>query len=41
MTIPQTRVLDLDKMLPAIPGTRIHVGLLVAFGGRSSSSTSC
>jgi simple sugar transport system permease protein len=32
VTIPQTRVLDLDKMLPAIPGTRIHIGLLVAFG---------
>jgi simple sugar transport system permease protein len=32
VSIPQTRVLDLDKMLPAIPGTRIHVGLLVAFG---------
>jgi ABC-type uncharacterized transport system permease subunit len=31
VTIPQTRVIDLDKMLPAIPGTRIHVGLLVAF----------
>ena len=26
VTIPQTRVLDLDKMLPAIPGTRIHIG---------------
>src|SRR5581483_5007214 len=32
VSIPQTRVLDLDKMLPAIPGTRIHIGLLVAFG---------
>ncbi len=32
VSIPQTRVLDLDKMLPSIPGTRIHVGLLVAFG---------
>jgi general nucleoside transport system permease protein len=32
VNIPQTRVLDLDKMLPAIPGTRIHIGLLVAFG---------
>jgi ABC-type uncharacterized transport system permease subunit len=30
VSIPQTRVVDLDKMLPAIPGTRIHVGLLVA-----------
>jgi len=32
VNIPQTRVLDLDKMLPAIPGTRIHIGLLVALG---------
>ncbi len=32
VSIPQTRVLDLDKMLPAIPGTRIHIGLLVAVG---------
>ncbi|MFN2628459.1 MAG: ABC transporter permease [Gaiellaceae bacterium] len=31
VTIPQTRVLPFDKMLPNIPGTRIHVGLLVAF----------
>ena len=31
VTIPQTRVLPLDKMLPDIPGTRIHIGLLVAF----------
>ena len=30
VSIPQTRVVDLDKMLPAIPATRIHVGLLVA-----------
>jgi len=30
VTIPQTRVLPLGKMLPNIPGTRIHVGLLVA-----------
>jgi simple sugar transport system permease protein len=28
--IPQTRVLPLDDMLPAIPGTRIHSGLVVA-----------
>jgi general nucleoside transport system permease protein len=27
---PQTRVIPLDDMLPPIPGTRIHVGLLVA-----------
>ncbi len=32
VSIPQTRVLDFEKMLPAIPGTRIHIGLLVAFG---------
>jgi general nucleoside transport system permease protein len=32
VTIPQTRVLDLDNMLPSVPGTRIHIGLLVAFG---------
>ncbi len=32
VTIPQTRVIDFEKMLPAIPGTRIHIGLLVAFG---------
>ncbi len=32
VNIPQTRVIDIDKMLPAIPGTRIHIGLLVAFG---------
>jgi simple sugar transport system permease protein len=30
--LPQTAVIPLDRMLPAIPGTRIHVGLLVAFG---------
>ena len=29
--LPQTQVIPLDKMLPNIPGTRIHVGLLVAF----------
>jgi simple sugar transport system permease protein len=28
---PQTRVIPLEDMLPPIPGTRIHVGLLVAF----------
>jgi len=32
VNIPQTRVIDIEKMLPAIPGTRIHIGLLVAFG---------
>jgi simple sugar transport system permease protein len=29
--LPQTEVIPLDKMLPNIPGTRIHIGLLVAF----------
>ena len=29
--LPQTAVIPLDKMLPPIPGTRIHIGLLVAF----------
>jgi ABC-type uncharacterized transport system permease subunit len=29
--LPQTAVVPLDKMLPPIPGTRIHIGLLVAF----------
>jgi len=29
--LPQTAVVPLDKMLPNIPGTRIHIGLLVAF----------
>jgi simple sugar transport system permease protein len=28
--VPQTSVLDLSAMLPSIPGTRIHVGVLVA-----------
>src|SRR5207249_4381153 len=28
--LPQTQVIPLDKMLPSIPGTRIHVGVLVA-----------
>jgi ABC-type uncharacterized transport system permease subunit len=30
VNIPQTRVLPLNRMLPAIPGTRIHIGVLVA-----------
>jgi general nucleoside transport system permease protein len=30
VNIPQTKVIPIDKMLPAIPGTRIHVGVLVA-----------
>lgn len=29
--VPQTPVLPLDDRLPTIPGTRIHVGILVAF----------
>lgn len=29
--LPQTAVIPLAKMLPPIPGTRIHIGLLVAF----------
>jgi general nucleoside transport system permease protein len=28
--VPQTQVLDIGAMLPPIPGTRIHVGILVA-----------
>ncbi len=30
VTVPQTRVLDLAYMLPYIPGTRVHVGVLIA-----------
>ncbi|MGI8393154.1 putative B6 ABC transporter permease subunit 2 [Leucobacter sp. W1038] len=30
VTVPQTRVLDLGLMLPFIPGTRIHVGFVIA-----------
>lgn len=30
VNIPQTRVIPVDHMLPTIPGTRIHVGVLVA-----------
>jgi len=30
VTVPQTRVLDLDLMLPYIPGTRVHIGFAVA-----------
>jgi ABC-type uncharacterized transport system permease subunit len=29
--LPQTAVIPLDKMLPSIPGTRVHIGILVAF----------
>jgi len=32
VNIPQTRVIALDHMLPSIPGTRIHVGVLFALG---------
>jgi ABC-type uncharacterized transport system permease subunit len=32
VNIPQTRVIAPDHMLPSIPGTRIHVGVLVALG---------
>ncbi|MFC4222598.1 putative B6 ABC transporter permease subunit 2 [Lysinibacter cavernae] len=28
--VPQTRVLPLETMLPYIPGTRVHVGLIIA-----------
>jgi ABC-type uncharacterized transport system permease subunit len=30
VTVPQTRVLDLGLMLPYIPGTRIHIGFVIA-----------
>ncbi|HXH98612.1 MAG TPA: ABC transporter permease [Gaiellaceae bacterium] len=29
--LPQTAVVPFEKMLPSIPGTRIHIGILVAF----------
>lgn len=29
---PQTKVIDLSNMLPFIPGTHVHVGVLIAFG---------
>ena len=32
VNIPQTRVIPLDRMLPSIPGTRVHIGVLVALG---------
>lgn len=32
MSQPQTRVLDLGLMLPYIPGTKVHVGFLLALG---------
>jgi simple sugar transport system permease protein len=31
VNIPQTSVLPFDKMLPNIPGTRVHIGLIIAF----------
>ena len=30
VNIPQTQVIPLDRMLPSIPGTRVHIGVLVA-----------
>lgn len=30
VSVPQTRVLDLANMLPFVPGTRVHVGLVLA-----------
>ncbi|MGH2858573.1 MAG: putative B6 ABC transporter permease subunit 2 [Solirubrobacteraceae bacterium] len=30
VNIPQTRAIPLSRMLPSIPGTRVHVGVLVA-----------
>ena len=30
VNIPQTRVIPLERMLPSIPGTRVHIGVLVA-----------
>jgi general nucleoside transport system permease protein len=30
VNIPQTRVIPLDHMLPSIPGTRVHVGVIIA-----------
>src|SRR5690606_21817671 len=30
VSVPQTRVLDLDFMLPYIPGTQVHVGFVLA-----------
>jgi general nucleoside transport system permease protein len=30
VNIPQTRVISIDHMLPSIPGTRIHAGVIVA-----------
>lgn len=30
VTVPQTRVLDVEYMLPYIPGTRVHIGFAIA-----------
>lgn len=30
VTVPQTRVLELSLMLPYLPGTRVHVGIVIA-----------
>ena len=30
LTVPQTQLLDAERMLPHLPGTKIHVGFLVA-----------
>ena len=35
VNIPQTRVIDPSRMLPSIPGTHIHVGVLIALGRRA------
>jgi simple sugar transport system permease protein len=32
VSVPQTRVLGLDSMLPYLPGTRVHVGFVLALG---------
>jgi len=32
VNIPETRVIPINRMLPDIPGTRIHVGALIALG---------
>lgn len=32
VSVPQTRVLDLGNMLPFIPGTQVHIGVLIALG---------
>lgn len=32
VTLPQTRVLDVDLMMPYLPGTRVHIGFAIALG---------